>query len=411
MPRLSHSISLAALALATAAHAQSQSAQFTADPRVDTVVVTATRVPTPTQNVASSITVFTADDIAAKQEQTLPGVLQDAPGLNVVQTGGPGGQTSVFMRGTNSNHVKVLVDGIDVGDPSSPNGAFDFGQFLTPDIARVEILRGPQSGLYGSDAVGGVINVITKSGEGPPRIAAGLEGGSFATFNQDGSILGSTGPFHYSADIEHFHSGATPVTPLDLLLPGERRIDDDYDNVTASTKLGYDVTSDFALGLVARYTDTHLKFTGENEDDYPNDFPDMSQTESDTRQYYIRGSGRLSLFGGRFEQTLGVAYGDIRTTTLSPDFGTSQDAGDRFKIDWQGNLNIARRSACRSPPVHPSIRAMPNSCRIRSRTSTIRSACATTPMTGSAVRRPGGSPRPISSRRRGRSWRRAWEPD
>ncbi len=304
------------------------------------MVVTATRVPTPTQNVASSITVFTADYIAARQEQTLPGVLQDAPGLNVVQTGGPGGQTSVFMRGTNSNHVKVLVDGIDVGDPSSPNGAFDFGQFLTPDIARVEILRGPQSGLYGSDAVGGVINVITKSGEGPPRIAAGLEGGSFATFNQDGSILGSTGPFHYSADIEHFHSGATPVTPLDLLLPGERRIDDDYDNVTASTKLGYDVTSDFALGLVARYTDTHLKFTGENEEDYPNDFPDMSQTESDTRQYYIRGSGRLSLFGGRFEQTLGVAYGDIRTTTLSPDFGTSQDAGDRFKIDWQGNLNI-----------------------------------------------------------------------
>ena len=91
------------------------------------------------------------------------------PGLNVVQTGGPGGQTSVFMRGTNSNHVKVLVDGIDVSDPSSPNDAFDFGQFLTGDIARVEILRGPQSGLYGSDAIGGVINIITKSGDGPPQ--------------------------------------------------------------------------------------------------------------------------------------------------------------------------------------------------------------------------------------------------
>ena len=96
----------------------------------------------------------------------------DVPGLNLVQTGGEGGQTSIFMRGTNSNHVKVLVDGIDVADPSSPNGAFDFGKFNSADIARVEVLRGPQSGLYGSDAIGGVINVITKSGEGPLTLSA-----------------------------------------------------------------------------------------------------------------------------------------------------------------------------------------------------------------------------------------------
>jgi len=82
----------------------------------------------------------------------------------VVQQGGPGAETSVFMRGTNSNHTKVLVDGIDVSDPSNANAAFDFGQLLTQDIERVEVLRGPQSGLYGSDAIGGVISVITKAG-------------------------------------------------------------------------------------------------------------------------------------------------------------------------------------------------------------------------------------------------------
>src|SRR6202023_1123873 len=139
---------------------------------------------TPLLQVASSITVVTAADIEARQERTFADVLKDIPGLNVVQTGGPGGETSVFMRGTNSNHTKVFIDGIDVSDPSNATGAFDFGQLLTQDIERVEVLRGPQSGLYGSDAIGGVINVITKSGSGPMQLSASVEGGTFASFNQ-----------------------------------------------------------------------------------------------------------------------------------------------------------------------------------------------------------------------------------
>jgi vitamin B12 transporter len=304
----------------------------------ETVVVTATRIPTPEADVASSITVITAEDIAAKEEMTLPDVLQDAPGLNIVQTGGPGGQTSVFMRGTNSNHVKVLVDGIDVSDPSSPDASFDFGQFLTPDIARIEILRGPQSGLYGSDAIGGVINIITKSGEGPAQFTAGLEGGSFDTFNQTGGVSGSVGGFHYVANIEHFYSGATPVTPADLLQPGTNRNDDSYDNVTASTKLGYDVTDSFDLGVVARYTDTRLDFTGDN---FNTGYPDTTRSQNDTLQYYTRETAHLVLFGGFFEQTLGFAYSSITSTDASPDDPTSYFSGDRVKIDWQGDLKFS----------------------------------------------------------------------
>jgi vitamin B12 transporter len=160
------------------------------------IVVTATRIPTPELQIASSVTVVTAEDIAARQIHTLPDLLKEVPGLNVVQSGGPGGQTSVFMRGTNSNHTKVLIDGIDVGDPSSGNASFDFGQLLTQDIQKVEVLRGPQSGLYGSDAIGGVINVITKSGSGPPQVSASLEGGSFDTFDQMGHVSGSLDQFH-----------------------------------------------------------------------------------------------------------------------------------------------------------------------------------------------------------------------
>ena len=122
-------------------------------------------------------------------------MLQDVPGLDVVQTGGEGGQTSIFTRGTNSNHTKILLDGIDISDPSTPNDSFDLGKLNAADIARVEVLRGPGSGLYGSDAIGGVINVITKSGDGPFSANAEAEGGSFDTFNQDASVSGSDDGF------------------------------------------------------------------------------------------------------------------------------------------------------------------------------------------------------------------------
>jgi vitamin B12 transporter len=308
----------------------------------DTIVVTATRIPTPETQVASSITVVTADQIAARQLQTLPDLLQQVPGLNVVQSGGPGGQTSVFMRGTNSNHTKVLVDGIDVSDPSNPTGAFDFSQFLTPDIERVEVLRGPQSGLYGSDAIGGVINVITKSGLGPAQVNASTEAGSFDTFNQAIGVSGSLQQFHYAANVDHFHSGETPVTPSYVLAPGERRIDDYDDDVTASTKLGYDITDDLDLGLVARYTRTHLRFTGDDfVDFYPLIFPDSSQSENDARQIYTRASAHWAAFSGAFEETLGVAYSNLKSSDFSPDDPRSDLAGNRIKADWQGSIRLA----------------------------------------------------------------------
>jgi len=316
-------------------------AQAAADPEaLQLIVVTATRIPTPEAELASSVTVVTADEIAAQQQRTFADVLRNIPGLNVVQQGGPGSVTSVFMRGTSSNHSKVLVDGIDVGDPSNANAAFDFGQLLTADIERVEVLRGPQSGLYGSDAIGGVINVITRSGSGPMKAAASVEGGSFNSFNQTIGLSGSQNAFHYAANVAHLHSGTTPVTPLDLLGPGEQRNDDYYDNFTVSTKLGLDVTPSFDLGLVARYTSTHLNYTGEDFSTFPA-LPAAEQSESNTDEYYGRATARLALLKGALNQTLGVAFMRNQTATLQPQTPETLNTGERVKVDWQGALRLA----------------------------------------------------------------------
>jgi vitamin B12 transporter len=310
------------------------------DIATDPIVISATGVATPQSQIASSVTVITADEIALKQQRLLPDVLREVPGLNIVQTGGPGGLTAIFMRGTNSNHSKVYVDGIDVSDPSNANSGFDYAQLQAMDIEHIEVLRGPQSGLYGSDAVGGVIDITTRTGNGSLRTQGYLEGGSFDTFNQAANLSGSADQFHYSANVGHFHSGDAPVTPLDLLPPGEKRNDDYYDNITASTKLGYDVSSNLEFGFVARYTDTHLRLTGDDFSTFPS-FPAAEQNAANTNEYYGRAFGHVVVLDGLLDQTLGIAYTRKRSADYQPELPVTLNTGERTRIDWRGKVRLS----------------------------------------------------------------------
>jgi vitamin B12 transporter len=128
-------------------------------PVLPATVVTATRGVTPAEQVGNAVTVITAGQIEKSQETDVADLLRTVPGLDVVRSGGPGQQVSVFLRGTESNHVLVLIDGIEATDPSNPTNQFDFAGLAVDDIERIEVVRGPQSTLYGSDAIGGVIQI------------------------------------------------------------------------------------------------------------------------------------------------------------------------------------------------------------------------------------------------------------
>jgi vitamin B12 transporter len=306
------------------------------------VVISATALSTPADEVASSVTVITGEEIQRDQRRTVPDLLATVPGLNVVQTGGPGGQTSVFMRGTNSNHVKVLVDGIDVSDPTSPNRAFDFSSLTTYDIERIEVLRGPQSGLYGADAIGGVISIITKKGSGPAKVTATVEGGSFGTFNQSSQVTGGTETINYAFSASHNRFASTPVTPLALLAPGERRNNDFYDNWTYTGKVGADLSEIFGVNFVGRYTDARLRFTNDDFSNFPIVMPNADQSIATSHQFYGLGEAVWKLFDGRFNNRVGFAYTDILRRNLDPNSVWQPFDGQRTKYYWRSDLALTK---------------------------------------------------------------------
>lgn len=309
-----------------------------------TMVVSPTQIPTSTAELGSDVTVITADDIQRNQWRTLPDALNAVPGLVVEQGGGPGTVASVFIRGANANHTKVLIDGVDVTDPSSPNGAFDFSQVLIGDVARIEVLRGPQSGLYGSDAIGGVIVIETKTGQGPPHVTASAEAGSFGTFNQSAGISGGGPTYNYAFNVQHFHAQETDATPTDIVLPGVPVHTDEYDNTTLSARLGADFSPMFGVGLIARYTDATLQYQGSDDITF---LPAALASLQTDQQLYTRGDVRVTLLGGAFENHVGIAYTDDRTCTYD---GTAFEVGSnpitittgqRLKEDWKGVYALA----------------------------------------------------------------------
>ncbi len=234
--------------------------------------VDAARNPLALKNLPTSVTVITQQQIEEKSYINVEDMLREELGLDVVQNGPLGSNTTVFTRGAGSSSTLVLVDGVQVN--SNTTGSFNFAHIQPENIEKVEILRGPQSTIWGADAVGGVINIVTKKGKGQPSHYFSFEGGSFATFKEVLGSSGEIGKFDYSATISRTDSQGFSSAEASI---GNTE-NDGYQNTSLSVRTGMNFSEQGRVELIGQFIDVHNEF--DNIVFIPVDGPPFSTQES-----------------------------------------------------------------------------------------------------------------------------------
>jgi vitamin B12 transporter len=222
------------------------------------VVVVANRTPVPRSKVGSSVTVLTATAIKQSQAAIASDLLEQTPGITVARDGGVGQPTSVFIRGADSDQTVVIIDGVKMTDPSLPAGGFDFGNLLIGDISRIEILRGAQSTLYGSDAIGGVIDIDTADPTGKSQGSASLEGGSHDTGDGSANIGGVSDSLMWRAAATYYGTSGIPC--FDQYLGGRRDCASQIGD--GAGQIRYDLNPDMQLDLRGYVVSSRTDFDG-----------------------------------------------------------------------------------------------------------------------------------------------------
>lgn len=302
----------------------------------DRIVVTASRSgdDVSTRLLGASVTVLDGGQLEQRQTRAISDILRDVPGLAVSRTGGVGGLTQVRIRGSEANHVLMLIDGIEVSDPYQ--GEYDFSTLIADDAARIEVLRGQQSSLYGSDAIGGVIQYITASGKDAPGVRLRAEGGSFGTFNGAARIAGTSGAFDYALASSWNHTDGAPTARN-----GTRDIGSD--SVGASAKLIWTASDALKLTAVGRYSLTEAD-TNNTENDSSNPLfgqtVDSPGTGLRNQAFYGLVRADITALDGRWTTALSGQIADTTRKGLQDGALDYGDKGQRYKGSLESTIRF-----------------------------------------------------------------------
>jgi len=301
------------------------------------IVVTATRLETPAKEIASSVTVITRERLEQSKKATVIEALQEVLGVSIIQNGPPGAAASVFLRGANSEHTLILMDGVELNDPISPSRSFDLAHLTLDNIERIEILRGPQSTLYGSDALGGVVNIISKKGQGKPKFSLSSVAGSYGTIITSAGINGSTERMHYSLGTSYFRSDGFSSASANYEGNEEK---DGYRNLSLWGRLGFRLFDNLDVDLILRTLNTQIDIDngGGAQGDDPNNVQDYNAL-------FIKTQIRNLMLNNRWELKLGLSLVDYDRQYENPtdeahllDSENGFFKSKLFQIDWQNNL-------------------------------------------------------------------------
>jgi vitamin B12 transporter len=287
--------------------------------RTEPVVVTATRSEEPLEQVGASVTVLPEEAMRVQEQRTVEEALRAVPGVEVERSGSPGKISTIRIRGADPTQVQVLVDGVRV--KSLTSGDFDFADLTLDGVERIEVLRGPQSTLYGADAIGGVVNVITRRGGGPPSAFLDVEAGNYDTYRERIGASAGAGPWAFSLGVSRLDFG------------GQFR-NDEHDLTSGSARLGYALPNRGEVALTGRFTDGHRGIP------FATVFPDVDPNrEQDDRLWLLSLEWRQP-WTAAWEHRLRVAAVDETLTFRDrPDpghpFGTSSDISTaRREVEW-----------------------------------------------------------------------------
>ncbi len=273
----------------------------------DEIIVTASRSGGVRRDlIGGAVTTFSAEELELRQIRSLVEILGEAPSANVSRQGGLGGLTAVRLRGSEGNHTLVLIDGIEANDPFQ--GEFDFAALIADEIARVEVLRGQQSALYGSDAIGGVVHYITASGREAPGFSARVEGGSSGTYAASARAAGASDRFEGAISASIYETDGENISRA-----GEEA--DGYQNRALSARGSVTLSEALSVRAVARVT--HAQ--GDTDDasfGAPVDGPDAYSANA----LYALAGADLTLLDGAWTQALTVQYVDAARRDRSPFF-------------------------------------------------------------------------------------------
>lgn len=307
--------------------------------RLDEIVVSASKVEQPLRQIGSSVSVLTEEELESRGIVYVQDALRDLPGVSIGSSGRPGSPTSIFLRGEEGYRTLVLIDGIEVSDPSGTQNLPSIQNILAYEVGRIEVIKGPQSLLYGADAMGGVINIITKRpGEGF-NASLRVDGGSYKTLAEAVSLYWGGERLDVALHASHYETeGFSAKTDPSL------SDDDGHENTTLHGTIGLDIAPNVQFDGVVRYSDSDNEFDGFAASIFGPADPYRNLL---TEEFAGRGVLSAQVFDGLVDASLAYAYFDINRTdqtnrqpTVVLGTPSSQFDGVRHKAEALADLQV-----------------------------------------------------------------------